>query len=80
MTTGDQTRTPHVSVGLGTAGMAEILSSSEELLSLHPSRMLVGIEWDLLDTVETAGSSFLSHRVRKSTKSKLTTPETFASH
>ena len=69
MTTGAPTGTPRrVSVAPGAAGTAEFLSSSGELLSLHPSRMLVGIKWDLLDAVKTAGSFFLSHRVRKSTK------------
>ena len=67
MTTGAPTRIPRVSVGLGAVGTTEFLSSSGEFLSLHPSRMLVGMEWDLLDVIETAGRTFLSHRVRKST-------------
>ena len=61
MTTGAPTGTPErVSVAPGAAG---------ELLSLHPCSMLVGVEKDLLDTIKTIDSSFLSRGVRKSTKS-----------
>ena len=65
-------------MALRAVGTVEFLSSSGELLSLHPSRMLVGIKWDLLDAIKTAGSSFLSCGVRKSTLAKLTLPEALA--